>query len=608
MDIKTGRLRGLLSLPRIIVTILLGACLVSLLFFIFWRQLNQKVGLILGEQFNQQQLTVARKVVDNVETYFDFLRNALLGYAGLYRETQPGPIKFEDFLEERFDRHRQFGILEIHWYDASGTLVKALSTSPHPPSPAGLLLPPSYLEWARNPLNRSRLFLSKTFFSDDPPWKGRKLMRFLTPLYTGGDSPPFSGVMELLIDPIFISLQVIADVRSGQSGYAWIIDQDETMLAHYEKEFVGQPAIPVRMARNPQIVFRGLKELHESVLQGREGTAAYDSGWHRQRLGLTPKLAAYAPVRFDKGVIRGVTDREDPARNIWGVAVVAPVVEVSGSVGEVMHQALFLVGLFFLVVSFAGGGFTIIAFIWNKALNMEVELKTRELMESHDRLLRSERFAAVGEAAAYVSHEIKNPLMVIGGFIRQLQRRFFGEDQAAQEKFTIVIDEVKRLESYLGDLRDFTRPAAPVMQKVDINQVIREEQALMQEAAKEKGITIVDSLQSDLPPVEADRNQMKQVLVNLIKNAMEALEDEGSIILATGVTEGQIWFSVHDTGKGIDPESLAKIFDPFFTTKDKGTGLGLAVINKIVIDHQGTIEVESTPGEGSTFTVKLPRL
>jgi two-component system sensor histidine kinase HydH len=289
------------------------------------------------------------------------------------------------------------------------------------------------------------------------------------------------------------------------------------------------------------------------------------------------------------------------------VAVVAPVVEVSGSVGEVMHQVLFLVGLFFLVVLFAGGGFTIIAFIWNKALNMEVELKTRELKESHDWLLRSERFAAVGEAAAYVSHEIKNPLMVIGGVIRQLQRHF-GNDQAAKEKFDIVIDEVKRLESFLGELRDFTRPAAPVMQKVDINQVIREEQALMQEAAKEKGITIIDSLQSDLPPVEADRNQMKQVLVNLIKNAMEAIEGEGRIILATGVSDGQIWFSVQDTGKGIDPETLAKIFDPFFTTKDKGTGLGLAVINKIIVDHQGTIGVKSTPGEGSTFTVNLPNL
>jgi len=607
MDIKTGRLRGLLSLPRIIAAILLGGCLVSLLFFIFWKQLNQKVELILGEQFNRQQLTIARKVADNVETYFDFLRNALLGYAGLYRETQPGSMKFEDFLEERFDRHRQFGILEIHWYDASGTLVKALSTSPHPPSPAGLLLPPSYLEWARNPLNRSRLFLSKTFFSDDPPWKGRKLMRFLTPLYTGGDSPAFSGVMELLIDPIFISLQVIADVRSGQTGYPWIIDQDETMLAHYEKDFVGQPAIPIRLARNPKIVFRGLKELHESVLQGGEGTTAYDSGWHRQRLGLTPKLAAYAPVRFDKGLIRGVTDREDPAHNIWGVAVVAPVVEVSGPVGEVMHQVLFLVGLFFLMVLVAGGGFTVIALIWNKALTSEVDLKTKELRESQDRLLRSERFAAVGEAAAYVSHEIKNPLMVIGGFIRQLQRHF-GDDHAAKEKFDIVINEVKRLESFLGELRDFTRPAAPIMQKIDINKVIQEEQALMQEAAKERGIIIADSLQSDLPPVEADLNQMKQVLVNLIKNAMEAIEGEGKITLATGVTDGQIWFSVQDTGKGIDPETLAKIFDPFFTTKDQGTGLGLAVINKIIVDHQGTVEVKSTPGEGSTFIVNLPKL
>jgi two-component system, NtrC family, sensor histidine kinase HydH len=607
MDMKIGRLRGFLSLPKIMGAILLGACLVSLLFFIFWRQLNLKVELILREQFNQQQLAIARKVVGNVETYFDFLRNALLGYAGLYRKTQPGPMKFEDFLEERFERHRRFGILAIHWYDASGTLIKALSTSPHPPSPASLSLPTPYLAWARNPLNRGQLLLSKTFFSADASWKGRKLMRFLTPLYTGGDSPAFSGVMELLIDPVFISLQAIADVRSGQTGYAWIIDQDETMLAHHEKEFVGQPAIPIRLARNPQIVFRGLKELHERVLQGGEGTTAYDSGWHRQRLGLTPKLAAYAPVRFDKGLIRGVTDREDPTHNIWGVAVVAPVVEVSGPVGDVMHQVLFLVGLFFLMVLVAGGGFTVIALIWNKTLASEVDLKTRELKESHDKLLRSERFAAVGEAAAYVSHEIKNPLMVIGGMVRQLQRRF-EEEQTAQEKFTIVIEEVKRLESFLGDLRDFTRPAAPVMQKVDLNQVIQEEKALMQEAAKEKGIVIVDSLHADLPPVEADRNQMKQVLVNLIKNAMEAIEGEGKITLATGVTDGQIWFSVQDTGKGIDPETLVKIFDPFFTTKDKGTGLGLAVINKIVIDHQGTIDVASTPEAGTTFTVRLPKL
>ncbi|MHB8066674.1 MAG: ATP-binding protein [Desulfobaccales bacterium] len=458
-----------------------------------------------------------------------------------------------------------------------------------------------------NAASKGRLYLSKTFSYPDVPWQGRKLMRLLTPLYSGGLSSKFSGAMELLLDPIFISGQAIADVRSGETGYAWIIDQDETMLAHYEKEFVGQPAIPVRIARNPNIVFRGLKELHERLLQGQEGTTEYHSGWHRQRLGLTPKLAAFTPVRFDKGLIRGITEREDPSHNIWGVAIVAPVVEVSGRVGEVMHQVLFLVGLFFLVMLIAGGGFTVMALVWNKALNWEVDLKTRELKESHDRLLRAEHFAAVGEAAAYVSHEIKNPLMVIGGMIRQLARRF-GEDQAAGEKFTIVIDEVRRLESFLGELRDFTRPAIPVIQKVDLNQVIHEVQALMQEAAKEKGISMTDRLHWDLPTVEADRNQMKQVLVNLINNAMEATEEAGMITLASGVTDGQIWFSVQDTGKGMDPETLEKIFNPFFTTKDKGTGLGLAVINKIVIDHQGTIEVASAPGAGSIFTIKLPQI
>jgi len=142
-----------------------------------------------------------------------------------------------------------------------------------------------------NAASRGRLYLSKTFSYSDVPWQGRKLMRLLTPLYSGGLSSKFSGVMELLLDPIFISGQAIADVRSGQTGYAWIIDQDETMLAHYEKDFVGQPAIPVRIARNPQIIFQGLKELHERLLQGQEGTTEYHSGWHRQRLGLTPKLA-----------------------------------------------------------------------------------------------------------------------------------------------------------------------------------------------------------------------------------------------------------------------------------------------------------------------------
>jgi len=128
----------------------------------------------------------------------------------------------------------------------------------------------------------------------------------------------------------------------------------------------------------------------------------------------------------------------------------------------------------------------------------------------------------------------------------------------------------------------------------------------MTEAVKEKGITLEEKLDSHVPHLEADPNQLKQVLVNLIKNAMEATEKTGKIFLASGFKDGQAWFSVRDTGKGMPPEVLDNIFHPFFTTKEKGTGLGLAVIHKIITDHHGAIQVDSALDRGSTFLVKLP--
>jgi signal transduction histidine kinase len=185
--------------------------------------------------------------------------------------------------------------------------------------------------------------------------------------------------------------------------------------------------------------------------------------------------------------------------------------------------------------------------------------------------------------------------------------RHLPEDPAAQEKLRIIQNEVKRLESFLGELRDFLRPAQPSKQKIDLNQVIQEVKALMVEAIQEKGIRLEDRLSPNLPLVEADPNQLKQVLLNLVKNALEATEDQGAILLSSGAKDAQVWFAVQDTGKGMSEDVQEKIFHPFYTTKDKGTGLGLAVINKIVTDHHGTIAVDSVAGSGSTFTVRLPR-
>jgi two-component system sensor histidine kinase HydH len=602
---KSSRSRGALSLPLIILIILAGALLLSVLFYSYWQKLNHKVEATLKDQFNQQQLMLARKIADNVESYFDFLENALMGYAGLFQTASPDDLTIEASLAERFTRHKRFGLLEITRYNAAGVGVQVFSTSPTPIRASSLRLPAPYLQWAHDPQQRGRLLLSKTFDYPGAPWKGRRVMSFMTPLYWGKNLQ-FAGVLEFLIDPFFICQKVTAGVRSGQTGYVWIIDQNLIMLAHYEKDFVGHEAMEVRIARNPKIVFRGLKELHANLLAGREGVTEYDSGWHRQKLGQMPKLAAYTPIRFNKGLITGVTEVEDPTHNLWGVCVVAPVAEVAGQVTEVLHQELFLVGLFFVVVLGASGGLIGTALFWNKTLTRQVELKTRELLESQERLVHSERFAAVGEAAAYVSHEIKNPLMVIGGLASQVERRL-AEDPPAQEKLQIIQREVKRLESFLGDLRDFLRPAPPCKREIDLNQVIQDVQGLMADAAREKGINLEDRLDRRLPKVEADPNQLEQVLVNLVNNALEATAENGRIVLSSGCRDEQVWFSVHDTGKGMATEVLDKIFHPFFTTKDKGTGLGLAVIHKIITDHHGTVTVESAAGEGSTFTVRLPQ-
>ena len=601
---KSDRVRRLFSPASVILGILAGSVLLSAVFFFFWQKLNQKVEVIMREQFNQQQLMIARKIADNVESYFDFLENILMGYAGLFQTIPPHQEQqIAVSLEERFSRHKIFGVLELRTYNPEGKGVMVFSVSPDPAPASSLVLPAPYLEWARNPAHRGKLFLSKTFVYGDAPWKDRKLMRFITPLYWADAKGQLSGVLELLIDPFFICEKVTADVRSGQTGYAWIIDQDEIILAHYEKDFVGKEAMPVRLARNPQIVFRGLRELHADLLAGKEGVTEYDSGWHRQKLGQMPKLAAYVPIRFDKGLVRGVTEMEDPVHNLWGVCVLAPVEEVSGQVSEVMHQELFLVGTFAVLVLLATAVLIGAALTWNKALTRQVDLKTSELLESQERLVHSERFAAVGEAAAYVSHEIKNPLMVIGGLAQQVERRL--DDEKTRNKLKIIQQEVRRLESFLGELRDFTRPVLPVKQQIDLNRVVEEVAVMMAEMTREKGITLGEKL-SPVPSLEADPNQLKQVLVNLIKNAVEATETNGRIFLATGVQDGQAWFSVQDTGKGMPEEVLENIFHPFFTTKDKGTGLGLAVIHKIISDHHGSIQVDSAPGRGSTFLVRLP--
>jgi signal transduction histidine kinase len=235
----------------------------------------------------------------------------------------------------------------------------------------------------------------------------------------------------------------------------------------------------------------------------------------------------------------------------------------------------------------------------------KVKESMQKLVEMQERLVRSERFAAIGEAASYLSHEIKNPLMVIGGLASQVERAI-STHHAECRKLVIIRDEIKRLESMLMDVRDFTRPSKPQKELLDMNSAIEKTLALMENDLTARGINYEKLLDRRLPLVFFDPEQIKQVLINLTKNAVEAMPDGGRLVISSCLENEHVMVSIADSGIGMSPEATRKMFDPFFTTKKRGTGLGLAVSCKIMEDHEGEISVQSKEGKGTTVTVLLP--
>jgi PAS domain S-box-containing protein len=231
------------------------------------------------------------------------------------------------------------------------------------------------------------------------------------------------------------------------------------------------------------------------------------------------------------------------------------------------------------------------------------DLRERKRME--EELVRSERLAALGNMAAHISHEIKNPLMLIGGFARQVLKDVAQDPQKNQEKLQIIVDEVKRLEDFLVEVGSFARLSEPHLHAGDINALILELGQRLEPNLRESGIQLVVELDPNLPLIMFDALHMRQVMLNLAKNGIEAMEDGGTLTITTkGQPDGMVAEFI-DTGPGIPPDILDKIFQPFYTTKDKGSGLGLAISQKIIEAHHGRITIESEPAKGTRVRLFL---
>lgn len=217
--------------------------------------------------------------------------------------------------------------------------------------------------------------------------------------------------------------------------------------------------------------------------------------------------------------------------------------------------------------------------------------------------LRAGATKAVCDLAAGIAHEIGNPLNAIALSLQLVKR-----DPTDTEAIDTGLAQLKRLDGIIRDFLTAIRPRQLNLMPGSVADPLKNCLAMLKQQFEERRITVTLDVPAALPNVALDAEQMEQVFFNLLKNSLEAMADGGTIVLALGSDDRNVFLSIRDSGRGMDAEQLASLFEPYRTTKEKGTGLGLMISKRIVTEHGGSIAAESTPGEGTTFTLTLPRL
>jgi len=226
--------------------------------------------------------------------------------------------------------------------------------------------------------------------------------------------------------------------------------------------------------------------------------------------------------------------------------------------------------------------------------------------EMRERLVEQERLAAVGEMAAHVAHEIRNPL---AGIRASCEVLFTSNEQKGETKEIgdEVVHQIDRLNQTVSELLQFAVPRKLETAPTDLSELIDRVISIFRDnpASRDVGVERVPG--SGLPPVQVDPRQLEQVFYNLLLNAAQAMDRRGAVVISTELADGQVEIKVRDTGPGLPPEACEKLFKPFYTTRTEGTGLGLAIVKKIVVAHGGTVDASDSPAGGAEFRIRLPQ-
>ncbi|MEW6269752.1 MAG: ATP-binding protein [Thermodesulfobacteriota bacterium] len=386
------------------------------------------------------------------------------------------------------------------------------------------------------------------------------------------------------------------------------------------REMRGSPAVPELIGLLDQEMSERILHITDFFVEAREREIADQTESYRRSVDSAP--AAMLMVRAEDGVIEGanqvaerdigVAESSLRGRALWELhpeserAVVRELLAETVKRGRATRGNLHLEreGRDLLPVDIRAA---LIEYGDNRALQViYVDLSERRLLEFQ--LIQSEKMAAIGQLAAGIAHEIRNPLGIIGNALYELGELIQDPAPDVRDDLQIARVEMARAQEIINTLLEFSRDNKTEMQAVDVNGLIERTLKLMNKYLQNHGVRAYTELAS-VEPCDANENGMRQVLLNLITNAVQAMPKGGELRIETrSVPGGRVRLSIADTGLGIPPERLGRIFDPFFTTKapGEGTGLGLSVVHSVVKNAGGTIEVRSTLDRGTTFVIELP--
>jgi two-component system, sporulation sensor kinase E len=229
-----------------------------------------------------------------------------------------------------------------------------------------------------------------------------------------------------------------------------------------------------------------------------------------------------------------------------------------------------------------------------------------------DETIQSEKLTALTLLAAGVAHELGNPLNSLHIHLQLMERKLRKAPEPLRKDLSksleVAREEIQRLDTIIQQFLGAIRPARLNLHPENINALVAESVAFLQPEISDRDIIVEQELRADLPLLEIDRNQVKQAFYNVIKNAFQAMKQDGLLRIRTDMEDTWVTITFTDSGGGISPENMSKIFEPYFSTKASGTGLGLLIVRRIVREHGGEIDLASTEGRGLTFTIRLPML